>query len=254
MFQATYRASSFAMQLSQPRSCSSRTSARARRECVSVKRVEPVDARSSTCLTGWSRTTTSTTRRTPTPSSDERRRRSTITTSNGIHSGSFDARCGTIVRISTLRSSCPLFFDPAPLGPRATPSPQRLPHTFFSAICVVAAVLSRSIDEVSLPRIDPASAAAPFLGSPAVRFATPGRPPASRPRRTGRRPSGRSQPPAPHIGVPAFDRDDDPGKTSGRQHEVHQKPTVAAVTVRAGMNVDEQEVPEHDGHGRIRCD
>ena len=54
-----------------------------------------------------------------------------------------------------------------------------------------------------------------------------------------------------HVRIPALDRDDGPGIAGGRQHQVHQEPADATVAVRAGMDVDEQEVAEHGAHRRI---
>ena len=54
-----------------------------------------------------------------------------------------------------------------------------------------------------------------------------------------------------HVSVAITDRYDRSGVSARCQHDVHQKTPDAAVSVHVGMNVDEEEMPQHDTHSWI---
>ena len=73
-------------------------------------------------------------------------------------------------------------------------------------------------------------------------------------RRTPRRagcPASHWPTPGPHVVVPALDRDDCPGLPARCHRDVHQESSHPPVAVHVGMDVDKNEVPQHDADRRL---
>ena len=51
-----------------------------------------------------------------------------------------------------------------------------------------------------------------------------------------------------HVGVAPFQRHHCPGVTACREHHVHEEPADTAIAVHIGMDIDEDEMAEHDPH------
>jgi hypothetical protein len=55
-----------------------------------------------------------------------------------------------------------------------------------------------------------------------------------------------------HIPSAVPNRDDDPGESTGGHHHIHQEAPDAAISIHVGMNVDEEEMSQHNTDRRVR--